>query len=114
MPDALYSFQNSIHYKKTLVSFCSKYQQRLPYDLLSSLANSLLDGTVFEIVRSLQEVQQLEERHLHTQRVKLVNDHKGLALIRKRKSKNNKEFCSTCFNIMMMYYNDDDEDEDEF
>lgn len=89
-----------------LVFSPSKYQQRLPYDLLSSLANSLLDGTVFEIVRSLQEVQQLEERHLHTQRVKLVNDHKGLALINKERSKNNKEFCSLCFNIMMMFDND--------
>ena len=54
-----------------------KFQQRLPYDLLSSLASALLDGTVFEIVRSLQEVQHLEEKHLSAQRMKLVNDHKG-------------------------------------
>ncbi|VDI25008.1 Hypothetical predicted protein, partial [Mytilus galloprovincialis] len=53
-----------------------KFQQRLPYDLLSSLANALLDGTVFEIVRSLQEVQHLEEKHLSSQRMKLINDHK--------------------------------------
>ena len=57
--------------------FCfSKYQQRLPYDLLSSLANVLLDGTVFEIVSSLREVQQLEERNLSNQRIKLINEHK--------------------------------------
>lgn len=54
----------------------SKYQQRLPYDLLSSLANVLLDGTVFEIVSSLREVQQLEERNLSNQRIKLTNEHK--------------------------------------
>lgn len=53
-----------------------KYQQRLPYDLLSSLANVLLDGTVFEIVSSLREVQQLEERNLSNQRIKLINEHK--------------------------------------
>jgi len=54
----------------------SKYQQRLPYDLLSSLANVLLDGTVFEIVASLREVQQLEERNLSNKRIKLINEHK--------------------------------------
>ncbi|XP_062605640.1 protein DGCR6-like [Saccostrea cucullata] len=70
-----------------------KYQQRLPYDLLSGLASSLLDGTVFEIVRSLQEVQQLEERHLHTQRVKLVNDHKAQ---RHELQKRHKELLQSC------------------
>jgi len=54
----------------------SKYQQRLSYDLLSSLARVLLDGTVFEIISSLREVQQLEERNLSNQRMKLVNEHK--------------------------------------
>lgn len=76
MVQILYSFFKDDNCQLMFIS--RKYQQRLPYDLLSSLANSLLDGTVFEIVRSLQEVQQLEERHLHTQRVKLVNDHKGI------------------------------------
>lgn len=56
--------------------FYSKYQQRLPYDLLSSLANVLLDGTVFDIVSSLREVQQLEERNLSNQRIKLINEHR--------------------------------------
>ena len=54
----------------------SKFQQRLPYDLLSSLASSLLDNTVFDIVNSLKEVQTLEERNLSSQRIKLVNEHK--------------------------------------
>ncbi|XP_048766306.1 protein DGCR6-like [Ostrea edulis] len=70
-----------------------KYQQRMSYDLLSGLANSLLDGTVFEIVRSLQEVQQLEERHLHTQRVKLINDHKAQ---RHELQKRHKELLQSC------------------
>lgn len=54
-----------------------KYQQRVPYDLLSGLALALLDGTVFEIVRSLSEVQHLEEKNLNNQRIKQVNDHKA-------------------------------------
>ena len=60
-----------------LVLVYRKIQQRLPYDLLTSLASSLLDGTVFEIVNSLKEVQQLEERHLSAQRMKILNEHKG-------------------------------------
>lgn len=54
-----------------------KYQQRLPYDLLSGLANALLDGTVFQIVNGLKEVQQWEERTMYGQRSKLVADHKA-------------------------------------
>jgi hypothetical protein len=53
------------------------YQQRLSYDLLSSLASSLLDNTVFEIVRGLREVQEMEERCLFNQRVRSVNEAKG-------------------------------------
>ncbi|XP_052243089.1 protein DGCR6-like [Dreissena polymorpha] len=53
-----------------------KYQQRLPYDLLSGLANSLLDGTVFQIVLGLKEVQEWEEKTMHQQRTKLISDHK--------------------------------------
>ncbi|WAR08387.1 DGCR6-like protein [Mya arenaria] len=53
-----------------------KYQQRLPYDLLSGLANALLDGTVFQIVNGLREVQEWEERAMAQQRTKLIQDHK--------------------------------------
>ena len=56
--------------------FFRKFQQRLPYDLLSALANALLDDTAFEIVKGLEEVQHLEEKSLWAQRMKLVNDHK--------------------------------------
>jgi len=65
-------------WENVCLSCFSKYQQRLPYDLLSSLANVLLDGTVFEIVSSLREVQQLEERNLSNQRIKLINEHKRM------------------------------------
>ena len=62
-----------------------KYQHRLPYDLLSSLARVLLDGTVFEIISSLREVQQLEERNLPNKRIKLTNEHKLLKQDMQRK-----------------------------
>lgn len=55
----------------------AKYQQRLPYDLLSGLASSLLDGTVFQIVRGLSEIQQMTERNLFHQRQNLVNTYKA-------------------------------------
>ncbi|XP_076307822.1 gonadal protein gdl [Tachypleus tridentatus] len=55
-----------------------KYQQRLPYELLSSLANSLLDGTVFEIVRGLKEIQLMKEKHLYEKRMKIINSHRGM------------------------------------
>ncbi len=53
------------------------YQQRLPYSMLSSLSLSLLDGTVFQIVNHLAEIQQMTERKLMEQRAQLVNTHKG-------------------------------------
>ncbi|XP_027217504.1 protein DGCR6 [Penaeus vannamei] len=53
-----------------------KYQQRLPYDLLSSLAHVLLDNTVFEIVRELAELQHMTEKSLHQQRTQLMHKHK--------------------------------------
>ncbi|XP_042864713.1 protein DGCR6-like isoform X1 [Penaeus japonicus] len=53
-----------------------KYQQRLPYDLLSSLAHVLLDNTVFEIVRELAELQHMTEKSLHQQRTQMMHKHK--------------------------------------
>ncbi|XP_046553696.1 protein DGCR6-like [Haliotis rubra] len=70
-----------------------KFQQRLPYDLLSGLANALLDGTVFEIVRSLEEVQHLEEKSLFNQRSKLNSEHKAQ---RHEMQKKHKEMLQSC------------------
>jgi len=64
-----------------------KFQQRLPYDLLTSLASALLDGTAFEIVKGLKEVQHLEEKSLCAQRQKLINDHKSQRHEMKKKHK---------------------------
>ncbi|XP_014209938.1 gonadal protein gdl isoform X2 [Copidosoma floridanum] len=50
-----------------------KYQMRLPYELLSGLANSLLNDTIFEIVKGLMEIQHVTEKHLFQQRLQLIN-----------------------------------------
>jgi len=65
----------------------NKYAQRLPYDLLSSLANSLIDGTVFQIVEGLVEIQQMSERNLFNQRLKLINTHRQRRQMLKQKQK---------------------------
>ncbi|OXU27290.1 gonadal protein gdl [Nasonia vitripennis] len=53
-----------------------KYQMRLPYELLSGLANCLLNDTIFEIVKGLMEIQHVTEKHLFQQRLQLINQHR--------------------------------------
>ncbi|XP_066597911.1 gonadal protein gdl [Prorops nasuta] len=53
-----------------------KYQMRLPYELLSGLANSLLNDTIFEIVKGLMEIQHVTEKQLFHQRLQLENQQK--------------------------------------
>lgn len=54
-----------------------KYQPRLSYDLLSSLAAQLLDDTVLLIVAELTELQHMTERHLHQTRCSLLARHRA-------------------------------------
>ncbi|XP_058792103.1 gonadal protein gdl isoform X1 [Phymastichus coffea] len=51
----------------------SKYQMRLPYELLSGLANCLLNDTIFEIVKGLMEIQHVTEKHLFQKRLQLIH-----------------------------------------
>ncbi|GLG97121.1 Gonadal protein gdl [Gryllus bimaculatus] len=53
-----------------------KYQQRIPCELLSGLANCLLNDTVFEIVKGLMEIQHVTEKHLFQQRLQIINRQK--------------------------------------
>ncbi|KAK9879774.1 hypothetical protein WA026_006839 [Henosepilachna vigintioctopunctata] len=53
-----------------------KYQMRLPIELLSSLANCLLNDTIFEIVKGLLEIQHVTEQHLYQQRLQYINNKK--------------------------------------
>ncbi|KAK9712756.1 DiGeorge syndrome critical region 6 (DGCR6) protein [Popillia japonica] len=50
-----------------------KYQMRIPYELLSSLANCLLNDTIFEIAKGLMEIQHVTEQHLFQQRRQFLN-----------------------------------------
>merc|ERR1719245_112634 len=54
----------------------SQIQQRIPYELLSSLAASLAQGKILEIVNMLTEVQQATEKHLFQQRLQFINKQK--------------------------------------
>ncbi|XP_013177728.1 PREDICTED: gonadal protein gdl [Papilio xuthus] len=52
-----------------------KYQMRVPIELLSGLANCLLNDTIFEIVKGLMEIQHVTEKHLFQQRLQIINNH---------------------------------------
>ncbi|XP_013928323.1 PREDICTED: protein DGCR6-like [Thamnophis sirtalis] len=58
-------------------------QQRLSYTILSDLALALLDGTVFEIVQGLLDIQHLMERNLYNQRLKLQTEHRDVEILGK-------------------------------
>uniref|UniRef100_A0A3B3QMF5 DiGeorge syndrome critical region gene 6 n=1 Tax=Paramormyrops kingsleyae TaxID=1676925 RepID=A0A3B3QMF5_9TELE len=73
---------------QTLVKdLASSFQQRLSHTTLSDLALALIDGTVYEIVQGLLEIQHLTERNLYNQRQKLHSEHRALKqeLVRKHK-----------------------------
>ncbi|MED6271195.1 Protein dgcr6 [Characodon lateralis] len=65
----------------------SSFQQRLTYNTLSDLALALIDGTVYEIVQGLLDIQHLTEKNLYNQRLKLHCEHQALKqdLVRKHK-----------------------------
>ncbi|XP_015743979.1 protein DGCR6-like [Python bivittatus] len=71
----------------------SSSQQRLSYTILSDLALALLDGTVFEIVQGLLEIQHLTERNLYNQRLKLQTEHRALKQEMLRKHKEDQQSC---------------------
>lgn len=50
---------------------------RLPYELLTSLANSLLNETIFEIVKGLMDIQNVTEQHMFQKRIQLLNKQKS-------------------------------------
>nr|CAG4650576.1 EOG090X0GJG [Sida crystallina] len=54
-----------------------QFQQRMPYELLSGLANCLLNDTIFKIVEGLTEIQQVTEKQLLQQRMQLLHKHKA-------------------------------------
>lgn len=53
----------------------SEMQQRIPNEVLSGLATAIASGHIYEIVRGLTEVQQLEEKSLFHRRLELLKKH---------------------------------------
>lgn len=52
------------HLKKMHSELPERYQMRITYDLLTHLANALINETIFEIVKRLIEIQHVTESHL--------------------------------------------------
>lgn len=50
---------------------------RIPYELLTELANSLLNDAVFEIVKGLMEIQHVTEKHLMQLRRQVEAEHQS-------------------------------------
>nr|XP_035960076.1 protein DGCR6L isoform X5 [Halichoerus grypus] len=71
----------------------SSFQQRLSYTTLSDLALALLDGTVFEIVQGLLEIQHLTEKSLYNQRLRLQNEHRVLRQALRQKHQEAQQAC---------------------
>ncbi|XP_004442388.1 PREDICTED: protein DGCR6L [Ceratotherium simum simum] len=71
----------------------SSFQQRLSYTTLSDLALALLDGTVFEIVQGLLEIQHLTEKSLYNQRLRLQNEHRVLRQALRQKHQEAQQGC---------------------
>ena len=58
-----------------LFIYFSDLQQRIPNELLSALATSLVEGPIFEIVSSLTEVQNVTEKQLFRERLQVLRGH---------------------------------------
>ncbi|GIY83374.1 protein DGCR6 [Caerostris darwini] len=51
------------------------YLQKINQSFLTELANSLLDKTVFDIVKNLKDIQMMTENSLLERRMKVINSH---------------------------------------
>ena len=60
------------YFNRQVETLHDEYKRRLPYDIICQLAHTVLDGTVFEIVKGLQEVQVLMEKSLSDRRAELI------------------------------------------
>ncbi|XP_055742648.1 protein DGCR6-like isoform X2 [Salvelinus fontinalis] len=88
----------------------SSFQQRLSYTTLSDLAQALIDGTVYDIVQGLLDIQHLTERNLYNQRQKLHCEHRALKQDLVRKHKEALQVCKS-HNLAVMKANQQGETE---
>ncbi|XP_068167555.1 protein DGCR6 [Antennarius striatus] len=82
----------------------STFQQRLSYNTLSDLALALIDGTVYEIVQGLLDIQHLTEKNLYNQRQKLHCEHQALKQDLARKHKDALQSCKS-HNLVLLKAN---------
>uniref|UniRef100_A0A7N8X2T6 DiGeorge syndrome critical region gene 6 n=2 Tax=Mastacembelus armatus TaxID=205130 RepID=A0A7N8X2T6_9TELE len=82
----------------------SSFQQRLSYNTLSDLALALIDGTVYEIVQGLLDIQHLTEKNLYNQRQKLHCEHQALKQDLLRKHKDALQSCKS-HNLVLLRSN---------
>ena len=69
-------YRNNLRYELfKRIFFFSDLQQRIPNELLSALATSLVEGPIFEIVSSLTEVQNVTEKQLFRERLQVLRGH---------------------------------------
>uniref|UniRef100_A0A1A7YSP5 DiGeorge syndrome critical region gene 6 n=1 Tax=Iconisemion striatum TaxID=60296 RepID=A0A1A7YSP5_9TELE len=73
----------------------SSFQQRLSYNTLGDLALALIDGTVYDIVQGLLDIQHLTEKNLYNQRQKLHCEHQALKQDLLRKHKDALQLCKS-------------------
>lgn len=88
----------------------SSFQQRLSYNTLSDLALALIDGTVYEIVQGLLDIQHLTERNLYSQWQKLHCEHQALKQDQSRKHKEALQSCKS-HNLALLRSNQQTEQE---
>jgi hypothetical protein len=65
-----------------------KYQMRLPYELLSDLANCMIDETVGLIVKGLKDIQHMQEKTLYEKRQRTVEQIKNRRMLLMKNFKN--------------------------
>merc|ERR1719384_1219494 len=71
--DAIYQYLEDL--QKLTSEIPAELQQRIPNELLSELATSLVEGPIFEIVSSLTEVQNVTEKQLFRERLQVLRGH---------------------------------------
>ena len=63
------------YFRDCNATLSSRLRARLSEGVMRELASALTDGTVFEIVRELEDIQQLKERRLHQKRKQVLQGH---------------------------------------
>ncbi len=71
----------------------STLQQKMSTADLKELAEALLDGTIFEIVKELEDIQQFKERALLNNRLKVVSSQKTQKMAQTKKHKEELSEC---------------------